>query len=135
MKLRNVRTQRPLAWIALFAIALVSIVPSVQQLLAARAASAPMAATADVAHAGHAMGAMQHGVGADDPCPHGTPAGDPWHKCGYCDFLAHAPVLASVPLVAPIATPLPPVPLLAAPTRSFDATRRLVAQPRGPPVA
>jgi hypothetical protein len=135
MKLRNACTQRTLAWIALFAIALVSIVPSVQQLLAVHAMRAGSAIAMDVAHDGHAMGAMQHGVGVDDPCSHGSPDGDPWHKCGYCDFLAHAPVLASVPLVALLATPLPPVSLVAPPARPVDATRHLVAQPRGPPIA
>jgi hypothetical protein len=135
MKLRNARTHRPLAWIALFAIALASIVPSVQQLLAAYSTHDAPAMAMDMAHADHAMGAMQHGVGADDPCTHGSPASDPWHKCGYCDFLAHAPVLASVPIVALLAAPLPPVALVEAPTRSLDATRHLVAQPRGPPIA
>jgi hypothetical protein len=81
------------------------------------------------------MDAMHHGVGTDDPCQHGQAPGDPWHKCGYCDFLAHAPVLASVPVVELLAAPLPPAPFVAAQAPSADTTRHRVAQPRGPPLA
>jgi hypothetical protein len=80
------------------------------------------------AHAHH-MG-MAHGEeGAGNPQPE-----DCWSKCGYCDFLAHAPAIGGVDHVAP---------LFAFAKTRLDGTESDVAtapaafaqaaQPRGPP--
>jgi len=126
--IRRFRRQRWSAWLAIFAMLLLALAPTVSQVLGAHAPHH--------AHAGHAVAASAHAdhashlqPQADDDC-----AGDCWRKCGYCDFLAHAPALATVAhaiVVAPLRA--------AAPATRHRSEPRVVrpfslAQPRGPPV-
>ena len=133
MSFRNVRLQRTCAWLGLVAIVLLSIVPTFSQL---RAAAAPVAveAHADAHH--HCDGAMpgmaEHHDGA--PCPH-HPGDDPWHKCGYCDFLTHAPAIGGFAFVARFAIALPSIAASAADARPVHAAYFLAARPRGPPAS
>ena len=77
----------------------------------------------------HHMG-MAHGEqGAGDPKPD-----DCWSKCGYCDFLAHAPAIGGVDHVAPTfafakARLAGADSVIAAAPAAFAQA----AQPRGPP--
>lgn len=129
--IRRYRRQRSSAWLAIFAMLLLALAPTVSQVLGAHAphhAHAGHAAAAS-AHADHAAHASHRQPQADDDC-----AGDCWRKCGYCDFLAHAPALATV-AHALVLVPLRP----AAPATRDRIQPRLarpfsLAQPRGPPV-
>ena len=126
--IRRFRRQRWSAWLAIFAMLLLALAPTVSQVLGAHAPHH--------AHAGHAVAASAHAdhashlqPQADDDC-----AGDCWRKCGYCDFLAHAPALATVAhaiVVAPLRAAAPA-------TRHRNEPRVArpfsLAQPRGPPV-
>lgn len=131
MSFRNARLQRTCAWLGLVAIVLLSIVPTFSQL---RAAAAPVAVEAHAASHHHCDGEMpgmaEHRDGA--PCPH-HPGDDPWHKCGYCDFLTHAPAIGGFELVAPLAIALPDVAAFSPDARPVHAAYSLAARPRGPP--
>jgi len=141
MMLRNPRLQRTCAWLGLAAIVLLSIVPTFSQLLAASgehgAAAAHVAADSHAAMRHHCDGAMpgmaiEHHDGA--PCPH-HPGDDPWHKCGYCDFLTHAPAIGGFELVARFSTALPEIIAPSADARPVHAAYFLAARPRGPPAS
>ncbi|MET0232506.1 MAG: DUF2946 domain-containing protein [Rhodanobacteraceae bacterium] len=139
MSLRNRRLQRTCAWLGLAAIVLLSIVPTVSQLFAASVVSGTHVAIAGDAHASarhHCDGAMpgmaEHRDGA--PCPH-HPGDDPWHKCGYCDFLTHAPAIAGFEFVARFATAFPDIVATAADAHAVHAAFILAARPRGPPAS
>jgi|SRR5690348_6379973 len=129
--IRRFRRQRWSAWLAIFAMLLLALAPTVSQVLGAHAPHHAHAghAVAASAHADHAALASHLQPQADDDC-----AGDCWRKCGYCDFLAHAPALATVAhaiVVAPLRA--------AAPATRHRSEPRVVrpfslAQPRGPPV-
>jgi hypothetical protein len=136
MSFRNARLQRTCAWLGLVAIVLLSIVPTFSQL---RAASGVQLGTAADAHAvarHHCDGAMpgmpEHQDGA--PCPH-HPGDDPWHKCGYCDFLTHAPAVGGFEFVARFATTFPDLVAPPADARPVHATYSLAARPRAPPAS
>jgi hypothetical protein len=75
-------------------------------------------------------GMPEHRDGA--PCPH-HPGDDPWHKCGYCDFLTHAPAIGGLEFVARFATAFPEIVAPAADARPIRAAYLLAARPRGPP--
>jgi hypothetical protein len=120
--------RRPVAFLALVAMLLVAVMPTISQL---RAASGG-------AHASHA-GVMQHAMGGQedsshDHCDknHGKPD-DCFRKCSYCDFLGHAPSLASVPYLAILLAPA----VLRATARVETPLRSVAgfnaAHPRGPP--
>jgi len=135
MSFRNARLQRTCAWLGLVAIVLLSIMPTFAQL---RAAPAAHVAAAD-SHATarhHCDGAMpgmaEHHDGA--PCPH-HPGDDPWHKCGYCDFLTHAPAIGGFELVARFTIALPELVAPSADSRPVHAAYFLAAHPRGPPAS
>jgi hypothetical protein len=73
--------------------------------------------------------AMQHGGAPSDP-------DDCWSKCGYCDFLTHAPAIGSVDYVAPqlafgTANPVQAGLRVTTVHEAFSQA----AQPRGPPFA
>jgi len=114
--------QRPIAWLAMFAMWLVCAMPVVSQMRAASAAQAM-----DGVCSAESMGAAS---GAPDELPQAM------EKCGYCFLAAHSPAL---PGGAGVALPAPPpraagtfashlAPASAKP--SFTA-----AAPRGPPGA
>jgi hypothetical protein len=136
MILRNARLQRTCAWLGLAALVLLSIVPTFSQLRAANVAHAVVASESPAAARHHCDGAMpgmaEHHDGA--PCPH-HPGDDPWHKCGYCDFLTHAPAIGGFEFVARFATALPEIVAPSADARPFHAAYFLAARPRGPPVS
>jgi hypothetical protein len=133
MSFRNARLQRTCAWLGLVAIVLLSIVPTFSQLLATHGGRMAVAAHASAQH--HCDGAMpgmaDHRDGA--PCPH-HPGDDPWHKCGYCDFLTHAPALGGFELVARFAAALPEIVAPSPDARPVHCAYLLAAHPRGPPV-
>jgi DUF2946 family protein len=141
MMIRNARWQRTCAWLGLVAIVLLSIVPTFSQLAAAKgqhgagAAHAVLAGDPHASMAGHCDGAMpgmavEHRDGM--PCPH-HPGDDPWHKCGYCDFLTHAPAIGGFEFVARFATALPEIVAPRADAQPVHSPYDLAARPRGPP--
>lgn len=128
-----------MAWLAIFAMLLLALAPTVSQWRGAHAphdghaahvaASAPAGHAAASDHAGHVAHAALAQDASGDDC-----AGDCWRKCGYCDFLAHAPVLAAVALTIAV-SPLPPaIPAPRHRRAPRHAERFSPAQPRGPPV-
>lgn len=129
MTLRSFQRRRGLGWLALCAMLLLAFAPTVSQVRAAHASRHDHSAMAGV-HAGHAAHyrADRHG---DESARDGA---DDWRQCGYCDFLAHSPVLgAAVPslLVTALAPAVPASPRWSQPR---PASRFPAAQPRGPPV-
>lgn len=136
MSFRNARLQRTCAWLGLVAIVLLSVVPTFSQLRAANVAHAIVADAAHGAERRHCDGAMpgmdmaEHRDGA--PCPH-HPGDDTWHKCGYCDFLTHAPAVGGFEFVARFATSLPDIVAPSPDARPVHAAYSLAARPRGPP--
>jgi DUF2946 family protein len=138
MMLRNARLQRTCAWLGLVAIVLLSIVPTFSQLRSGSAAHdvsvVQIARDSHASSAHHCDGAMpgmaEHHDGA--PCPH-HPGDDPWHKCGYCDFLTHAPAIGGFEFVARFSTALPEIVAPSAEARPVHAAYFLAARPRGPP--
>ena len=139
MSFRNARLQRTCAWLGLAAIVLLSIVPTFSQLRATSDMPGAQIAAAGDARAvarHHCDGAMPgmpaHRDGA--PCPH-HPGDDPWHKCGYCDFLTHAPAIGGFELVARFSTALPEIIAPSADARPVHAAYFLAARPRGPPAS
>jgi hypothetical protein len=133
MSFRNARLQRTCAWLGLVAIVLLSIVPTFSQLRAGAARVAVESQTAAHHRCDNAMpGMAEHHDGA--PCPN-HPGDDPWHKCGYCDFLTHAPALGGFEFVARFATALPEIVAPSADARAVHAAYFLAAHPRGPPAS
>jgi hypothetical protein len=120
MTIRKLERQRLLAWTAVVAILLLSAVPTVSQLMHAHVSHAHAAMTL----AGHAE---HHGgdTGSDpDEC---------WRKCGYCDFLAHSPALATIAYVPAFAGAVAPVLIDRGRAQPRCAQPLRIAQPRGPP--
>ena len=119
--IRSSKTRRRLAWLGILAMALIAFAPTISRLRS-------LSANDHSVHAHH-MGMTHAHDGAGDPSPD-----DCWSKCGYCDFLAHAPAIDSVDYVAPalafgnthLAGSEPAI--AAAPATFVQA-----AQPRGPP--
>src|SRR4051812_41346844 len=119
MMIRTFERKRCIAWTAVLAIVLLSVMPTVSQIVL-RHAPHVHASMAHAQHMGHAATAGDR----DDDC---------WRKCGYCDFLAHTPALATIahlPAFTGTAIPAPLARPSAAPR--FAKPLRL-AQPRGPP--
>lgn len=113
-----------MAWLAIVAMLLLALAPTVSQVLGSHAPSHHRDASAHATHAsqGHAHASADEGCG-----------GDCWNKCGYCDFLAHAPALPGIAYALGLARPV----ATAAPLERRPAPRRAarftLAQPRGPP--
>lgn len=124
MTVRDYRRRRWPAWLAAAAALLLAFAPPLSQVLAADATTARHGATAEHHrhHAATASGEAVSGFGED--C---------FRKCGYCDFLAHAPLLESGVPAWPAIAPThggPCAPLIRDPAAR---ARFRVAQPRGPP--
>jgi hypothetical protein len=112
---------------------LLSVMPTFAQLRGGAASAATESQASAHRHCERAMrgtDAAEHRDGA--PCPH-HPGDDAWHKCGYCDFLTHAPAIGGVEFVARFATALPEIVARSADARPARATASLAARPRGPP--
>ncbi len=125
MTIRKLERQRCIAWMAVLAILLLSIVPTISQLVSGHAphVHASMTAAAHAHHASHASHAPATGD-PDDDC---------WRKCGYCDFLAHAPALATIAFVPAFAGAVAPAPVDQRRAEPRHAKPARAAQPRGPP--
>jgi DUF2946 family protein len=121
MTIRKLERQRYIAWMAVLAVLLVSIVPTISQVVLAKAPHAH-ASTTVAGHAGH-LGHMPSGD-RDDEC---------WRKCGYCDFLAHTPTLATIAYVPAFAGAAAPVAVDRECAEPRYAKPLRTAQPRGPP--
>jgi DUF2946 family protein len=121
MTIRKLQRQRCIAWMAVMAILLLSVVPTISQILLRHAphVHASMTAAEHAHHLGHAPAT------GDDDC---------WRKCGYCDFLAHAPALATIAYVPAFAGAVAPAPLARQSAEPRYARPLRVAQPRGPPL-
>ncbi len=106
---------------AVLAIVLLSVVPTISQLVFARAphAHASMTAAEHAQHLGHASKGDR-----DDDC---------WRKCGYCDFLAHTPALATIAYLPAFTGAVAPMPLDRERAEPRYARPIRAAQPRGPP--
>ncbi len=109
---------------AVLAILLLSIVPTVSQIVLRHAPHVHASMTAaDHARMGHTPSS---GGDRDDDC---------WRKCGYCDFLAHTPALATIAFVPAFSGAPAPAPINAERAEPRFAKPLRVAQPRGPPSA
>ena len=113
---------------AVAAILLLSIVPTVSQLVAGRAPHAGHVhhAASHAEHSGRAGRDLAGSGGTDDEC---------WRKCGYCDFLVHAPVLGTIAYMPAFAPAPAPIPIGHEPDRPSYAEHFPAAQPRGPPAS
>jgi hypothetical protein len=126
MTIRHFQNRRAPGWLAIFAMLLLALVPTVSRVVGLHAP----AHHHEVVQAGHDGHAGHHG----GPGGNAGDGDDCWSKCGYCDFLAHAPVLGA--LVYPIALhglhpSIPPPSPLRQPRLAIAFP---AAQPRGPPV-
>lgn len=126
MTIRKLERQRCIAWMAVLAILLLSIVPTISQILAGHAphVHASMTAAEHARHMGHAPAGGDQGRDRDDDC---------WRKCGYCDFLAHTPALATIAYLPAVAGAIAPAPINEERAEPRYAKPTRVAQPRGPP--
>ena len=122
MTIRKLERQRCIAWMAVLAIVLLSVVPTISQIVLRHAphVHASMTAAEHARHMGHAPASGDR----DDDC---------WSKCGYCDFLAHTPALATIAFVPAFAGTVVPIPPARESTGPRYAKPTRVAQPRGPP--
>ena len=122
MTIRKIERQRCIAWMAVLAIVLLSVVPTVSQIVLRHAPHAHASLTA-AGHAHH-MGHVPASGDRDDDC---------WSKCGYCDFLAHTPALATIAFVPAFTGAVVPMPSARESAEPRHAKPIRVAQPRGPP--
>jgi hypothetical protein len=129
---RTTRRQRPVAWLALIAILLLAIVPTISQILATRAVPSGTASTSQH-HVAHGASHYDRIGLLGTHCPDGDRHGDDWHKCGYCDFLAHTPALGHVPYSSQFCVSLPLVLVFVGASPRARSAYSLAAQPRGPP--
>lgn len=122
MTIRRLERQRCIAWMAVLAIVLLSVVPTISQIVLRHAphVHASMTAAEHARHMGHAPASGDR----DDDC---------WSKCGYCDFLAHTPALATIAFLPAITGAVAPIPLARDSVEPGYAKPIRVAQPRGPP--
>lgn len=122
MTIRKLERQRCIAWMAVLAIVLLSVVPTVSQIVLRHAphVHASMTAAEHARHMDHAA----TGGDRDDDC---------WRKCGYCDFLAHTPALATIAYGPAFTGAVAPTPLARECVEPRYAKPIRVAQPRGPP--
>lgn len=107
---------------AVLAVLLLSIVPTISQIVSGRMPHVHASMTA--AEHAHHMAHATAGGDRDDDC---------WRKCGYCDFLAHTPALATIAYLPAFAGAVAPAPLGRACAEPRYAKPVRVAQPRGPP--
>ena len=121
MTIRTLERQRYIAWMAVLAVLLLSFVPTISQVVLAHAPHAH-ASMSVAGHAGH-LGHMPNGDG-DEEC---------WRKCGYCDFLAHTPALATIAFVPAFTGAIAPMPVDRERAQVRFAKPLRTAQPRGPP--
>ena len=127
MTIRKLERQRCIAWMAVLAILLLSIVPTISQIVAGHAphVHASMTAAEHAHHTGHApTRGDDQSRDRDDDC---------WRKCGYCDFLAHTPALATIAYLPAFAGTVAPAPINDERAEPRYAKPIRVAQPRGPP--
>jgi hypothetical protein len=103
------------------AVLLLSVVPTVSQIVLTRAqhAHASMTIAGHAEHLGHMPGGDR-----DDEC---------WRKCGYCDFLAHTPAIATIAYVPAFAGAAEAIPINRSRAEPRFALPIRAAQPRGPP--
>jgi hypothetical protein len=109
------------------AILLLSVVPTISQILVHHVphVHGSMSAAEHAHHMGHAPATgSDQGRDRDDDC---------WRKCGYCDFLAHTPALATIAFVPAFAGAAAPMPLDRESVEPRYAKPVRVGQPRGPP--
>jgi hypothetical protein len=121
MTIRKLERQRYIAWMAVVAVLLLSVVPTISQIVLTRAQHAHASMTV-AEHTGH-LGHMPTGD-RDDEC---------WRKCGYCDFLAHTPAIATIAYVPAFAGAAAPIPIDSSRAEPRYALPTRAAQPRGPP--
>jgi DUF2946 family protein len=119
MTIRKLERQRCIAWMAVLAIVLLSVVPTISQIVL-RHAPHVHESMAHAQHMGHAPATGDR----DDDC---------WRKCGYCDFLAHTPALATIAYLPAFTGNAIPAPLASESAEPRYAKPIRVAQPRGPP--
>ena len=127
MTIRKLERQRCIAWMAVLAILLLSIVPTISQIVAGHAphVHASMTAAEHAHHMGHApIRGDDQNRDRDDDC---------WRKCGYCDFLAHTPALATIAFLPAFTGAVAPAPINDERAEPRYAKPTRVAQPRGPP--
>jgi hypothetical protein len=122
MTIRKLERQRWIAWMAVLAIVLLSVVPTVSQIVLRHAPH--VHASMSAAEHAHHMGNMPMDGDRDDDC---------WRKCGYCDFLAHTPALATIAFVPAFTGAVAPAPVDQQRAEPRYAKPLRVAQPRGPP--
>ena len=122
MTIRKLERQRCIAWMAVLAILLLSVVPTVSQIVLRHAphVHASMSAAEHAQHMRHVPTTGDR----DDDC---------WRKCGYCDFLAHTPALATIAYVPAFTGAIVPAPIDQQRAEPRYAKPLRVAQPRGPP--
>ena len=126
MTIRHFQNRRAVGWLAILAMLLLALMPTVSRVVGLHEPAHRHEASQG-AHAGHAGHHVMPGADNDD-------GSDCWSKCGYCDFLAHAPALGALahPVALQALHPSIQVPLTLRQPRlaiAFPA-----AQPRGPPV-
>lgn len=127
MTIRKLERQRCIAWMAVVAVLLLSIVPTISQIVSGHAphVHASMSAAAHAHHMGNMpSGGIDQGRDRDDDC---------WRKCGYCDFLAHTPALATIAFVPAFTGADAPAPIDQERAEPRYEKPIRVAQPRGPP--
>jgi hypothetical protein len=123
MTIRHFRQRRTLGWLAILAMLLLALVPTVSRVVGQHAP----AHHHEVSQGGHAGHAGHHGGASND-------GGDCWSQCGYCDFLAHAPVLGALAHALVLAAVHPSIPAPPPLRQPRLAIAFPTAQPRGPPV-
>lgn len=115
--IRSSNIHRRIAWLAILAMAFVAFAPTISRLRAVIAGERNP----------HMRAGMQHGSPGD-------PSGDCWSKCGYCDFLARAPVIGSVDYLAlQLSFGNSCLAYFNAAIAAAPAAFAQAAQPRGPP--
>ena len=124
MTIGDYRRRRWPAWLAVVATLLLAFAPPLSQLLAARAASVPAGAMAEHHHHAATSSGGTVAPHLDEDC---------LRKCGYCDFLAHAPLLENGVPALPAGVPARGTPCLPRIADPAATPRFRLAQPRGPP--
>lgn len=81
--------------------------------------------------AGQGGHAAHHASGIDEAG--GGDGGDCWSRCGYCDFLAHAPALGAITQAIALLAMHPSIPAGLLPRQPRLTGDIPAAQPRGPP--
>lgn len=128
--IRSKKAQRSLSWLGLFAIALVAFAPTVSRVRSCLGHDVMAATLVDAA--GHHRISGEAPINGDHHRRGGAPD-DCWSKCGYCNFLGHAPAIGSVDYVAAfINAHASATPVRVASGKPYPQYAQ-AAQPRGPP--